>query len=98
MNQHLDYEFRIDKIFGIELYKHRTLRTLFDPYSTEWGKTTMDEKLKILKRIVDGGEELNILIEDYKDRYIEQNQNHIVKVAEEAICNLLAASLKNKTE
>ncbi len=95
MNQHLDYEFRMDKIFGIELYKHRTLRTLFDPYSSEWNKTAMDEKLKILKRIVDGGEELNFLIENYKDRYIEQNRKDIANAAEEALCKLLAFSLKN---
>ena len=42
------YQEIVDEIFG-SLYRHRTLRTLFDPNSSEWSDTTIEKKLEILK-------------------------------------------------
>ena len=46
------YQEIVDEIFG-SLYKHRTLRTLFDPNSSEWNETTIEKKLEILKKILE---------------------------------------------
>ena len=46
------YQEIVDEIFG-SYYQHRTLRTLFDPYSHEWNDTTIEKKLIILKKILD---------------------------------------------
>ena len=46
------YQEIVDEIFG-SLYRHRTLRTLFDPNSSEWSDTTIEKKLEILKTILD---------------------------------------------
>lgn len=41
----MHYQEKLDKIFGKgSLWKHRTLRTLFDPNSSEYNQTTMDKK------------------------------------------------------
>ena len=50
MNAH--YQEIVDEIFGSQ-YKHRTLRTIFDPNSSEWNDTTIEKKLKILKKILE---------------------------------------------
>lgn len=47
----MHYQQKIDKIFGKgSLWKHRTLRTLFDPNSSEYNQTTMEKKLEILQK------------------------------------------------
>lgn len=90
----MHYQQKIDKIFGKgSLWKHRTLRTLFDPYSSEYNQTTMDEKLEILKTIKDHGIDLSELIKDYKEFYTEENKIQVVKIADEG----LEILLKNKT-
>ena len=48
MNKH--YQEIVKKIFG-SYYKHRTLKTLFEPNSSEWIETTLNQKLEILKQI-----------------------------------------------
>ena len=46
----MNYQQQLDKIFGKgSLWKHRTLRTVFDPFSSEYDNTTIDKKLEILK-------------------------------------------------
>lgn len=49
MKEH--YQDIVDEVFG-SMYKHRTLRTLFDPNSSEWDETTVEKKLEILKKII----------------------------------------------
>ena len=46
-----NYQSLMDEIFGAN-YKHRTLRTVFDPYSNEWSETNVDEKKSILQKIL----------------------------------------------
>jgi hypothetical protein len=91
----IDYEVRMDKLFARgNLWKHRTLRTVFDPSSTEYTATTIDQKYYILKKAVENGEKLRVLIHDYKFRYLEQNRRDIAFEVENAIIILLDYQLK----
>ena len=86
----MHYQEKIDIIFGKgNMWRHRTLRTLFDPYSSEYNHTTMDRKLEILKSIKENGIDLNELILDYKEFYTEENKIHVVDVADEGLNILL---------
>lgn len=91
----MHYQEKIDKIFGKgSLWKHRTLRTLFDPYSSEYNQTTMDKKLEIMKTIKENEIDLTELLNDYKEFYTEENKIHVVDVADEG----LEILLKEKTK
>jgi hypothetical protein len=91
------YESRLDKIFAKgALWKHRTFRTIFDPLSSEWRHTTIDQKIEILERVVNEGEDLKKLIKDYKNRYLEQNRRDIAVSVESALVILLEYKLKKQ--
>jgi hypothetical protein len=88
------YEARLDRIFGNgSFWKHRTFRTILDPYSSEWSETAFDKKIEILKKIVASGECLELIISDYKQRYDEQNRKDISSCVEEALIILLKHQL-----
>jgi hypothetical protein len=63
----LHYSERVDKIMGFSLYRHRTLRTLFDCHSSEWDHTSMDKKLMLLELLMDNDYPMQNWISDYKD-------------------------------
>ena len=89
------YQEKIDKIFGKgSLWKHRTLRTLFDPNSSEYNQTTMDKKLEILNKIKENEIDLTELLNDYKEFYTEENKIHVVDVADEGLEILLKQETK----
>lgn len=91
----MHYQQELDKIFGKgSLWKHRTLRTLFDPNSSEYNLTTMDKKLEILTTIRENGMDLNGLLDDYKEFYTEENKIHVVDVADEGLEILLKKETK----
>jgi hypothetical protein len=84
------YEARLDKIFGNgSMWKHRTFRTILDPFSSEWNGTDYDKKIEILEKVIASGEDLEILINDYKERYDEQNRKDISSSVESALTKLL---------
>jgi hypothetical protein len=57
---------RMDIIFAHgRIWKHRTLRTIFDPASKEWDSTTMSEKITILKKLHVAGEPLKNIVFEY---------------------------------
>jgi hypothetical protein len=88
------YEARLDKLFGKgSLWKHRTFRTVLDPYSSEWNGTDFEKKIEILEKVVASGEDLNVLIKDYKERYNEQNRKDISSSVESALIMLLKYKL-----
>ena len=63
------YQKTVYEIFG-RLYKHRTIKTLFDPNSSEWNETTIEKKLEILKRILESNKTtFEQLISGYKNFY-----------------------------
>lgn len=91
----MHYQQKLDKIFGKgSLWKHRTLRTLFDPNSSEYNLTTMDKKLEILTTIRENGMDLNGLLDNYKEFYTEENKIHVVDVADEGLEILLKEETK----
>ncbi len=91
----MHYQEKIDKIFGKgSLWKHRTLRTLFDPNSSEYNQTTMDKKLEILNKIKENEIDLTELLNDYKEFYTEENKIHVVDVADEGLEILLKQETK----
>ncbi len=80
------YQEKIDKIFAKgSLWKHRTLRTLFDPYSSEYNETAMDKKVEILQTIIDNKICLIKLIQEYKEFYTEENKIHVVDIADKGL-------------
>ncbi len=91
------YEARLDNIFAKgSLWKHRTFRTVLDPYSSEYDKTTMEQKVSYLRKVVASGEELEQLVSDYKMRYIEQNRKDIANATDLAFLKI-TEYLLNKT-
>lgn len=91
----MHYQQKLDKIFGKgSLWKHRTLRTLFDPNSSEYNQTTMDKKLEIMNTIRENKIDLNKLIDEYKEFYTEENKIHVVDVADEGLERLLKEETK----
>ena len=91
MKEH--YQDIVDEVFG-SMYKHRTLRTLFDPNSSEYNQTTMDKKLEILNKIKENEIDLTELLNDYKEFYTEENKIHVVDVADEGLEILLKQETK----
>jgi len=93
----MNYQQKLDKIFAKgSLWKHRTLRTLFDPFSSEYNQTTMEKKLEILTVIRENGMDLTELLDDYKEFYTEENKIHVVDVADEGLERLLNEETKKK--
>lgn len=91
----MHYQEQLDKIFATGgLWKHRTLRTLFDPFSMEYDNTTMDKKLEILKIIKDNNINFSTLIQGYKDFYLEENKPNVIKSLENGLVILLENSIK----
>ena len=91
----MHYQQKLDKIFGKgSLWKHRTLRTLFDPNSSEYNQTSMDKKLEILNTIRENKIDLNELMDEYKEFYTEENKIHVVDIADEGFEILLKEETK----
>ncbi len=93
----MHYQEKCDQIFANgNIWKHRTLRTIFDPYSSEYEKTNSDQKIEILETIIKNNIELNELIIEYKNFYYEENKKNVVDSLEDGLINLLSKSLKEK--
>ena len=90
-----DYQSLMDEIFGSN-YKHRTLRTVFDPYSDEWSETNVDEKKAILKKILESKKiTLNELIRSYKLYHLYEPTyiKHVAESVEDSLILLLEESI-----
>jgi len=84
-----NYSERIDEIFNSNLFRHRTLRTIFDPFASEWNDTTMEKKVEILKKITEAGENLEDLMLEYQLYYKELNKPNAAKNAEVGLARVL---------
>lgn len=75
----IHYCYRLDELFANgSMWNHRTLRTLFDPYASEWNNTTIEEKLAILERMLDSGYLLENWIKEYEEFYtIDLKKPHV---------------------
>ena len=95
MNQENNYEARMDNLFGNgSIWRHRTLRTLFDPYSEEWKNTDLDEKVQILRSITASEESFLGLIYQFKDRYEENGRIDISSSVEVSLAMIIEYQLK----
>lgn len=91
----MHYQEKLDAIFGKgSLWKHRTLRTVFDTFSSEYDKTNIDEKLEILKKAKGSGLELSEIIDGYKTFYLAENKQNVINSIENGLKLLLENSLK----
>lgn len=89
----------MDEVLGRN-HRHRSLRTIFDPYSHEWSETTMDEKVKILQKIVDSERiSLSSLILDIKVYYTQElaNKSYAVDSVDYAFAEILEHVLAKQT-
>jgi len=79
----------MDELFGAN-YKHRTLRTIFDPCSNEWSETNIDEKKSMLKKIFKSRKiTLNKLIRALESTIMKSIylQNQMIKIIVQ-ICSI----------
>ncbi|MBS1762294.1 MAG: hypothetical protein JSR00_05430 [Bacteroidetes bacterium] len=79
MKEH--YQDIVDEVFG-SMYKHRTLRTLFDPNSSEWDETTV--------------EKLDEILHGYKHFYQHElsNKGHVINSLQDELAILLTNTIK----
>lgn len=90
------YQDIVDEVFG-SMYKHRTLRTIFDPNSSEWDDTTIDKKLEILKKLLNSNKvTLDEILNGYKHFYQSElsNKGHVVNSLQDGLSILLSNSIK----
>ena len=92
------YQDIADEVFGAP-YRHRTLRTLFDPGSSEWDNTTIDKKIEILKKLLDSNKiTLEEILRGYKHFYRNElsNKKHVIDSLTDGLAILLSNTLEQK--
>jgi tyrosine-protein phosphatase YwqE len=90
------YQEVVDEIFG-STYRHRTLRTIFDSKSYEWHETTVEEKLEILKKLIESRKiSLEEITLGYKIFYQTEiaNKRQVINTLQDALIILLKYSIK----
>lgn len=93
------YQDIMDEIYG-NLSRHRTLRTVFDPGSSEWNDTTIPQKVEILQKILATGDiTFDRLLFQYKSfyRYGLADKEYVADAVEDALVILLNYKL-NQSE
>jgi hypothetical protein len=92
----MQYQEKLDQIFANgDLWKHRTFRTVLDPFSEEYKGTSQEQKIKYLKTSLNNGLDLTDIIEEYKLFYIQENKPYVAKSVDYALANLLTGILKD---
>jgi hypothetical protein len=91
------YQEIVDDVIG-PYSQHRTLRTLFDPNSSEWVETTIDQKIQLLKSIL-GSKKITLhqLLMEYKYFYTNElsGKAYVAKSIEDGLAILLENSLNS---
>ena len=88
------YQQLTDQIFAKgDLWKYRTLRTLFDPHASEYSKTTPEQKAKIMSKILTSDMPFEILVDQYKNFYRELGKPNVVKNFEMGLLGLIDKNL-----
>lgn len=95
----MHYQEKLDKLFANgRLWKHRTFRTVFDPYSSEYDETTITQKVEFLGKCVYSGISLSVLIEGYKEFYVEENKQGVINSLEDGLIRIITETLIQKNE
>ena len=71
-------------------------RSIFDVSSSEWNLVEMDEKIKILKMLIENDYSIMVLMKAYQAYYFEENREIIAGDAENGIASILEHVLKIK--
>lgn len=88
------YQKLVDEIFAKgDLWKHRTLRTVFDSNSTEYSKTSPEQKAKIMSKILTADFPFEILVDQYKQFYRELGKPYVAKDFEKGLLALIDKKL-----
>lgn len=85
------YQDIVDEVFGHN-FRHRTLRTLFDPMGSEWRDTSMDQKVHILKKLLASNKiTLEEIIDGYTFFYSHElkNKRHVLSSLDDGLAILL---------
>jgi hypothetical protein len=89
----------LDGIFADEstntTWQHHDLRTVFDKYSSEWNETSIEEKVRILKKIAYSGEKLSTFLIGYKTLNIQKGRRDLIENIDDALIEILEVALKN---
>lgn len=89
-NEQMNYQQLGDKIFAKgSLWKHRTLRTLFDPFASEYDRTSMKEKIMILYKILSSEFCFEQIIAEYKAYYRSLYKPHVSNAFEKGLLALI---------
>lgn len=84
----LHYHYRADALFGKNgPWNHRTLRTFFDPLSSEWRETTRERKLEVLDKLIASDYPLANWLDDYENYYRHESvgRAYVVKEVDSAL-------------
>lgn len=93
----MHYQEKLDKIFANgNLWKHRTFRTVFDPFSSEYDQTSMEQKIEYLTKCTKNGLALTEIIEGYKDFYIKENKPNVIRALEDGLVRITAKLFDEK--
>jgi replicative DNA helicase len=88
------YESKIAKIFDDDNFEHRSLQTILNPHSSVWDKTTMDEKIEMLQKIIKNGEVLEYLVESYQADHISFRNEEVAKSSISGLCEIITYMVK----
>ncbi|MBC8394169.1 MAG: hypothetical protein H8E17_16585 [Deltaproteobacteria bacterium] len=72
-------------------WAHRTLRTIFDKYSAEWNRTSIEEKGRIILTLIKNREDLHQLIIEFQKRYRENGMEYVADDIIFALVEILAS-------
>jgi hypothetical protein len=72
------------------------LRTIFDPFSTEYGDTDYDTKLRFLEMIEDKGINISLVVLLYKDYFEEFDRPDIVDCLPQALADILEYKIRKE--
>ena len=89
------YQEIVDEVFG-SFYINRTLRTLFDPSSSEWNDTTLNEKVEILKTLLASNKiTIEEILSGYKHFYQHElvGKGHVINSLQDGLTILLNTSI-----
>jgi hypothetical protein len=93
----MHYQEKLDNIFAKgSLWQHRTFRTVFDPYSSEYDDTSMEKKVEYLRKCNDNDLKLSELVDGYKEFYLEENKPNVIKSLEDGLIRLTTKILDEK--
>lgn len=85
----MHYQEKLDNIFANgSLWKHRTFRTVLDPYSSEYDQTSMEQKVEYVKKCAENELSLPEIIEGYKDFYREENKPNVIRAIEDGLVRI----------